>query len=60
MGATIAMLVPTSRSCNCSSTSVRPVKTAFLVGTRQTGGVVRGYLGWRDCAPRGCTVSFGG
>ena len=42
IGATTATLLPASRSCNCSSTSSRPVNTAFLAGTRQTGGLVRG------------------
>src|ERR1700735_1219733 len=48
IGATTAMLVPVRRSCNCSSTSTRPVNTAFRVGTCQMGGLLRGDRARRE------------
>ena len=59
-GSTTAVLFPISWSCSCSSTSLRPVKDAFLVGTRQTGGIVRGYLGSAPPVPAIASAIFGG
>ena len=59
-GRTTAVLLPISWSCSLSSTSLRPVKEAFLVGTRHTGGIVRGYLGSAASVPSTASVSFGG
>jgi len=54
------VLFPISWSWSFSSTSLRPVKDAFLVGTRQTGGIVRGYLGSAAVGAASASAVFGG